>query len=390
MLLSQALVWATLAMQGLVLTLPLESSVAQFALQKVLDDAAPIFGAYATGDNSKTTNWMELYPDSTPIVHMTLPGAHDAATWNYTLATQKALEHVTELNGITSAPPEIYRCQESPIISMLNSGIRVFDLRFAFDATNDSLVFYHGQALQSEKTTVEDLLFGFYAWLDDHPSEALITSFQYEGSTKKYASNDANVQMEMFRTLTSPAARKRFVQKKGELGTLGEARGKITLFRRFNLDKLPSSYEQALPGLHFPPSQWSDNGLDIELTYNEDKNLTAYIEDYYEPEAPVGSSAADNIDLKYNATVSHLEKAVNQYPESLFWTWASSEHNANNPPDYPRIMALGNGTELTPLGGVNHRLLPVFKALQGKRIGIVMLDFFDSPGNLVETMLGLE
>lgn len=389
MLLSQAILWATLAMKGLVMTLPLESSIAQFALQKVLNDASPIFGTYTKIDN-KTADWMKMYPDETPIVQMTLPGAHDAATWNYTADTQKALEHITQLNGVTSAPPEIYRCQESPIISMLNSGIRVFDLRFAFDASNTSLVFYHGQALQSEKATVEDLLFGFYAWLDDHPNEALITSFQYEGSTKKYASNDANVQLEMFRILTSPVAKTRFVQKKGELGTLGEARGKITLFRRFNLDKLPSSYEDALPGLHFPPSLWSDNGLNIELTYNEEKKLTAYIEDFYEPGGPIGSPASYNIDLKFNATVSHLEKAATQNPESLFWTWASSEYNVNTPPDYPRIMALGNGTELSPLGGVNHRLLPVLKELRGKRIGIVMLDFFDSPGNLVETMLGLE
>ncbi|CAG8982917.1 hypothetical protein HYALB_00002935 [Hymenoscyphus albidus] len=260
----------------------------------------------------------------------------------------------------------------------------------AFDATNTTLVFYHGQALQSEKTTVEDLLFGLYAWLDDHPSETLITSFQYEGSTKKYAANDADVQMEMFRTLTSPVTRKYYVQKKGELGTLGEARGKITLFRRFNLDKLPKSYEDALPGLHFPPSLWSDNGLDIELAYNDERNLTAYIEDFYEPGGPIGSSAAYNIDLKFNATVSHLEKATTHYPESLFWTWASSECDANIPPDYPRIMALGNGTELTPLGGVNQRLLPVLKRLQGKRLAIVMLDFFGTPGNLVETILGLD
>jgi len=38
-------------------------------------------------------------------------------------------------------------------------------------------VFYHSAALQSETATVEDALFGFYRWLDDHPSEAIFFSF---------------------------------------------------------------------------------------------------------------------------------------------------------------------------------------------------------------------
>jgi 1-phosphatidylinositol phosphodiesterase len=365
-------------------------SVAQFALQKVLHDASPIFGHYDNPKNqSKTANWMKSYPDSTLLVYMNLPGAHDAATWNYSQATQDALKHITDMNGVTVYPPQVYRCQERPIISMLNSGIRVFDLRFAFDATDTDLVFYHGAALQSESTTVEDVLFGIYQWLDEHPSEAVITSFQYEGGTKKNAANNAAVQRRMFDTLTSSAAKKYFVQNKGELGTLGQARGKITLFRRFDLDKLPSAYEDALAGLHFPPSLWSDNDPNFALTYNIEKNLTTYIEDFYEPGGPIGSSAAFNIELKYNATFNHLDKAASQHPESLFWTWASSEYNANTPSDFPRIMALGNETESTPLGGVNQRLLPYLNSVKGKRLGIVMFDFFDTPGDLVEMLLTL-
>jgi 1-phosphatidylinositol phosphodiesterase len=384
--------YITLALSTITSATPISTrpSVAQFALQKVLHDASPIFGDYVNPkDQSATENWMKKYPDSTMIVHMNLPGVHDAATWNYSHATQDSLKHITDLNGGTLYPPQIYRCQESPFISMLNSGIRVFDLRFAFDATDTDLVFYHGAALQSESTTVEDVLFGFYQWLNDHPYEALFTSFQYEGGTKKNAANNVAVQRRMFDTLTSSAARKYFVQTKGELGTLGQARGKITLFRRFDLDKLPSAYEDALPGLHFPPSLWFDNDPDIALTYNPAKNLTAYIEDFYETGGPIGSSAAFNIELKYNATVTHLNKAASEYPKSLFWTWASSEYNINVPSDTPRIMALGNGTELTPLGGVNERLLRYLKSMHGKRLGIVMFDFFDTPGDLVETLLDL-
>ncbi|KAF4632753.1 hypothetical protein G7Y89_g5366 [Cudoniella acicularis] len=344
------------------------TSVAQLALQKVLEDASPILGNYVNfGSNSKTANWMKSYSDSTQIVHMNIPGTHDSATWNYSQATQDSMAHVAALNGLTAYPPEVFRCQNSSIITMLNSGIRVLDLRYAFDPTNTTLIFYHSQALLSETGTLADLMFGFYKWLDDHPSEALFLSFQYEGSTAVYAANNADVQLNLFNILTSPAAQNYILQTKDELGTLGQARGKITLFRRFDMDQLPSSYEDALPGLHFSPSLWTDNDPNIVLTYNTQKNLTAYIEDYYETDSPTGTTASYNIGLKYNATSSHILKATTQYPDSLFWTWASSEFVSNVPADTPRIMATGNGTVLTPEGGVNQQLVPFLESLKGKR-----------------------
>lgn len=157
---------------------------------------------------------------------MNLPGVHDAQTWNYSQATQDALKHVTDLDGNVVFPPELYRCQEQPIIAMLNAGIRVFDVRYAFDVTNSTLVFWHTEALMSETATVEDVLFGFYRWLDDHPSETLMLSFQYEGGTTVSARNDAATQLELFRTLTTAAARRYFLQVKDRFGTLGEAGGR--------------------------------------------------------------------------------------------------------------------------------------------------------------------
>ncbi|CZR53585.1 related to phosphatidylinositol phospholipase [Phialocephala subalpina] len=363
------------------------TSLADLALQKVLFDASPIFGYYVKNETS-TSRWMEKYPDSTKIVHMNIPGVHDTQTWNYSLATQEALDHVTDLDGVTVYPPEVYRCQQQPIISMLNAGIRVFDLRVAFDPTNSTLVFWHSQALQSETATMDDVLFGFYKWLDDHPSEALLLSFNYEGSTTAYAQNNAAVQMAIYDTLTTPAAKKYFVQTQNEFGTLGEARGKITLLRRFSLSELPASYSNSIQGVYFDGNQWFDNNPDITLVYNSAKNLSAYIEDFYEPGEPYGQGAAYNIDRKYNATTAHIIKATTQYPDSLFWTFASSENDSDNPIETPEIMALGNGTA-TPLGGVNQRLIPFLKEQKGKRVGIVMFDFFDQPGDLVQTFLDI-
>ncbi|CAG8128244.1 unnamed protein product [Penicillium olsonii] len=364
------------------------SPLADFALQKVLDDASPIFGPYA-GRSGNRSQWMKSYSDDTLLVHMNIPGTHDSATWNYTQASQDAMKGITDLNQVVVPAPETFRCQELSLINMLDMGIRAFDLRYAFDPTNTTLIFYHSKALLSEKASVSDVIFGFYQWLDDHPSETVFLSLQYESSTALHASNDAALQMLLYNTLTSPAARKYIIQIKDRLGSLGDARGKINLLRRFDLDKLPQSYTAALPGLHFSPSLWTDNGQDIELVYNAADNLTAYIEDYYQPLTPMGSGAEENVRWKYNATVKHINKATKEHPDSLFWTFASATNTPNKPPVWPRIMALGNGTEYTPDGGVNQLLVPFLKEQTGKRVGIVMFDFFDQPAELIDIFLGL-
>ena len=58
------------------------SSLESLSLQKVLKEAAPIFGDYVKSKN-KTAQWMKHYPDSTLLVHMNIPGAHDPQTCKY-------------------------------------------------------------------------------------------------------------------------------------------------------------------------------------------------------------------------------------------------------------------------------------------------------------------
>lgn len=356
-----------------------EVTLADLALSKVLQDSSPIFGHYDDSQSS-TATWMAAYSDDTKIVHMNLPGTHDAATWNYSQATQKSMKPITDLRHLEEPNPTFFRCQAKPMIDMLNAGVRAFDLRYAYDITRTSLVFWHGHALQSETATVDDVMFGFYHWLDNHPTEALFLSFQHEGGD-----NDKKTQSMLYNTLTSPAAQNYVLQTRGTLGTLGEARGKITLLRRFDLDLLPPSYEASIAGLHFSPKNWTVNGANIELVYNTTTHETAYIEDYYHPDTPHGSKAEENIRWKLNATEAHLRRASESHPGDLFWTFASSTNTDNEPPDTPRIQALGNGTA----NGVNQQLVPFLKSMQGKRLGILMFDFFEEPAGLVPLYLNL-
>lgn len=91
-------------------------------------------------------------------------------------------------------------------------------------------------------------MFGFYRWLDDHPSETLLLSFQYEGKKIVQNVDSKDVQLQLYDALTSAAAQRYISQDRDALGTLGNARGKIILLRRFDLDLLPPSYDDSIPG----------------------------------------------------------------------------------------------------------------------------------------------
>jgi len=77
----------------------------------------------------------------------------------------------------------------------------------------------------------------------------------HESGTLKYDPIDAAVELAIYNVLNSPAAKQYILQTKNELGTLGQSRGKINLLRRFDLYNLSSSYEDSIPGLHFPPGK---------------------------------------------------------------------------------------------------------------------------------------
>ncbi|KAK3697701.1 hypothetical protein LTR37_017283 [Vermiconidia calcicola] len=370
------------------------SSIEELALQKVLEHASPIFGRYENVQNG-TATWMAKHPDETKIVHMNIPGTHDAATWDYTRETQRRMQRITHLvnDELGEIDPEHYRCQDKSMLDMLNAGIRAFDLRYASDVTNTTLVFWHGPALQSQTATVEDVLYGFYRWLDDHPTEALFLSFQYEPAAALGNVNSIDEQLLLYQALTTPAAKKYILQTRGQFGTLGEARGKITLLRRFDLDLVPPAYETSIPGVHFSPQKWTVNGANITLRYNDSTTTspdktTAYIQDYYRPVTPANSTLEENIDAKLDATITHLRMAASSsHPDALCWGFASCTNTGHELPKTPRALALG--TSETKGRGVNERLEEYLERakVKGSRLGIVMFDFFAVPEGLVETFL---
>ncbi|KAF8877946.1 PLC-like phosphodiesterase [Gymnopilus junonius] len=346
--------------------------------------ATPIAG-FDTGcsKSAKTCDWMAKFPDSKLLVHMNLPGTHDTSTWNYSDATQASLERYTGDIG----PANEYRCQEHSILQSLNDGIRVFDLRFAYNPGNNTLGFHHAAALLSPTTRMEDVFFGLYNWLDSHPTEAVLVSINHESGTG--TPETSAMYEQLYNIFNSPLAQKYWVQVNGTLGTLGEARGKLTLLQRFDYSLLPPGLNKRI-GIPLDPAHWTDNAKIIQLIYNVAKDQVAFIEDFYaiNRELPLGSGATAYIDAKYNAVVAHLTNATlpNLNPNQLYISFSSAAFIQDSPPMTPKIFALGNGTELL---GMNQRLLPWLRARKGQRFGIIMFDFYDAVPGLVEAAIGL-
>ncbi|KAJ7762654.1 PLC-like phosphodiesterase [Mycena metata] len=360
----------------------LREYLAKSALDEILDRAAPILGRDPGGSpSSPTCDWMAKFPDHTKLVDMNLPGTHDAATWDYSAARQAELIKYT--GPIRDSV--FFRCQERSLLQALNDGIRVFDLRLGYNPGNDTIGFYHGVAMLGPTTTLQDVLYGLYHWLVAHPSETILVSInQEEGSKTLY---DRKFEEILFATLNNDVGKRFWLPAAGELGTLGAARAKLVLLQRFTYQFLSSPPANPF-GIHLDAAQWTPNGGNINLTYNETPKRVAYIQDTFMPLVPPHSSADANITSKFQAVTGHLEKAMSrrsegEVEEPLYISFASAHANADL--ITPNVIALGNAST----AGMNERLLPWFKNNKGNRFGIVFLDFYHSEPELVAAIIGL-
>ncbi|ORX39778.1 PLC-like phosphodiesterase [Kockovaella imperatae] len=318
-------------------------------------------------------DWMGKIEDETPLESVNIPGTHDTATWNYTQEVQDRYLDITT-QGI--GPAIMYQCQDQSIFSALNHGIRAFDLRIGLSPLdNTSIIFYHGSAIMSLEATLEDVFYGYYKFLDDNPSETIVVSIKVDNTTW---GTPEKLESEVYNLIFSEPASSYFVQLNGSLPTIGEARGKMVLLRRYDDSKLPLNDTKEI-GLAVPPNVWLDNVANFSIEYASSK--FAYIEDYYEIGGP--DTVDSYITWKYNATTAHLIYAGQKHMDSLFITFASAEKDSESV--WPRIIALGNGTAR----GVNQRLTPWLKERSGQRRGLVFLDWWKQVPGLVESVIDL-
>ena len=227
-----------------------------------LTERVPNAPAAGAGD------WMAALPDDRVISEITIPGTHDCASQN------------AQLGFIT-------KCQALDAAQQLNIGARYLDIRLG--AVDGALKLYHGFTKckasplpWAAQIDLEDVLRDCYAFLDAHPGETILFAVKQEHGSLSDAEFDAlvqgYVQRDPERWLTPDA-----------IPTLGEARGKLVLLRR---------YEGAGLSLLWANQNGHDD-VSLNTVAEDNGSYTLWVQDRYE------YGTAD----KWNAFLAGLDAA---------------------------------------------------------------------------------
>ncbi len=122
--------------------------------------------------------------------------------------------------------------------------VRISASRLA-SAGND---WHLAEAVLNPTTTVEDVFFGFYSWLDKHPTEALLISINHESGTG--TPNDAKFYEHLYDLFNSSPAAEYWLQTNGTVSYAGLHARKFLTFvawyswRGPGKDDAPSTVQQ--------------------------------------------------------------------------------------------------------------------------------------------------
>ena len=228
--------------------------------------------------SANLASWMLELKDSTPLSALSIPGTHNSPTCH------RALPSV--------------RCQAVTPREQLENGIRFFDIRVQpekpEEPSKDGLALVHSVFPVSLTGTkyFRDLVNEVFAFLDRNPSETVIMSVKREGTGDATDAQLSRILRDHYagdinRWFTAP-----------RIPTLGEARHKIVLMRRFALeDGLKNEWDGA--GWCINAETWPDNTPDGMCPSGD-----VCVQDFYEV------LETENIDKKLKYSEDHLERAA--------------------------------------------------------------------------------
>lgn len=187
-------------------------------------------------DTAALPEWQRNIKDDVLVSQLSLPGTHNSAACYHAL-------------------PSV-RCQGQGVTEQLNHGVRFFDLRVArplvsFLGSKDDLQVVHGNFPVKIPMALKlsDVLDEFYKFIQDHPSELPIISIKQEGNDTWEGDEFPNL---IWKNYIHPREDKWYLENK--IPKLGEARGKLMLFRRFGVKD-----EQLKAKYGFEASWWKYN-----------------------------------------------------------------------------------------------------------------------------------
>lgn len=214
-----------------------------------------------SGDKSQvegSADWMAGLDDETPLNALVLPGTHDSATQYVQL-------------GFFS------KCQAKSIGEQLEAGYRYLDIRLAVNG--DGMKLMHGftncrsgPMPWSSALTLNEVLEQCYVFLAEHPTETVIFAVKQEHGEESVTE---------FQTVLNSTVQKEpeFWLLTDSIPSLGEARGKLVLLRRYE-DEAGLGTDAGIPLLWVNQNGSADPSLH---TAREDNGTyVLWVQDRYE------------------------------------------------------------------------------------------------------------
>ena len=235
------------------------------------------------------------------------------------------------------------RCQKLSLSEQLDLGVRFFDIRCRH--INNGFNIHHGPF--HFKKNFDDVANACRAFLKSNPSEFIIMSVNSEFTPK----NNTRDFEETLKEYTGKNSGIFYLER--ELPTVGEARGKVVLFSRYGGNTM---------GIDV--SDWPDNSI-----FKND-NMIA-VQDVYK----VPNSQKD----KFGDVKKQLEAASSDTGDGYLYLNFCSGTNMR-----------GMNAPLNLSKKTNAKLYEYIKNQNGKRYGIVILDFPETPHtDLTEKLIKL-
>ena len=205
-----------------------------------------------------SADWMAGLDDGIPLASVTLPGTHNAGT-------------------ACAALPFFTKCQSLGVGEQLAAGFRYLDIRLAGDPDSGKLKLTHGfadclpSAFSKKPLMLADVLEDCYGFLDAHPSECVLFCVKHEYGDLSIADMQAALYEEI------AANRDRWCLGP-DLPTVGEARGKLVLLRRWG-DDAGLGEEAGIPFAWADQGNAEDPFLGIDANYAGE--LLLWVQDRY-------------------------------------------------------------------------------------------------------------
>jgi 1-phosphatidylinositol phosphodiesterase len=248
-------------------------------------------GAFlAIFSSARLNAWMKKLDDAWPLPLLSIPGTHNSPTCH-------------------TALPSV-RCQSVGVTEQLENGVRFLDIRVSVSTDSDTLTLVHSVFSVSLAGTkyFSGMLDDIYRFLDANPSETILMSLKREGTgrgTDEHLSRylkTSYVEKKPDRWWTEPV-----------IPTLGRARGRIIVVRRFGLDEEMAKTCWDGRGWGIDGENWPDNCEDGTCEGGHIR-----VQDFYEV------TESQNIEKKIDYSRGQLERAA----EREFHVTGLAEHHA--------------------------------------------------------------